>query len=357
MPSPPENLREFTDPASLPADARGIFGDGLFDSTAWYSVVTSSALPPGGRPAILVFGTPAEVVFPMLRLPRGAASLTTPYTCLWTPLAALNTDTETLMSAGRALAAWCRSLGAVRLDCLDFDDPRWWHILRGVRAMGFLPLQFNHFGNWTIDLRDADFDFYMADRPGALRATFKRRRTRLARSGAALRMVRGAAGLDDAIAAFEAVYARSWKPAEPYPNFNAALMRACATDGSLRLALLERAGHAIAAQLWAVRGGTATVLKLAYDEAEKAGSPGTVLTGLAIQDLMAHDRVTRLDFGRGDDTYKRDWSNTRRQRVGLVIANPCHPRGLLAIARHLAGRLRAALTRARKAKQQKAVLV
>jgi len=88
-----------------------------------------------------------------------------------------------------------------------------------------------------------------------------------------------------------------------------------------------------------VRAATATVLKLAYDEAEKTSSPGTVLTGLAIQDLMSHDRVTRLDFGRGDDIYKRDWTNTRHQRVGVILANPRHPRGLLAIARHHAGRL------------------
>jgi hypothetical protein len=34
MPSPPENLREFADPAALPDDARALFGGGLFDSLA-----------------------------------------------------------------------------------------------------------------------------------------------------------------------------------------------------------------------------------------------------------------------------------------------------------------------------------
>jgi hypothetical protein len=279
----------------------------------------------------------------MLRLAHGAAALTTPYTCLWAPLTALRLNRETLTEAGSALASWCRPHGAVRLDCLDFEDPHWRDLLQGVRAAGLHVLRFDHFGSWTIELPDTDFDRYVAARPGALRTTLKRRGAKLARSGADLRMVRDIAGLDAAIAAYESVYARSWKQTEPYPDFNAALMRAYATDGSLRLALLERGGHAIAAQFWMVRDSTATVLKLAYDESEKANSPGTVLTGLAIRDLMSEDRITRLDFGRGDDTYKRDWANNRRQRVGLVLANPRHPRGLLAILRHHAGRLRAAL--------------
>jgi CelD/BcsL family acetyltransferase involved in cellulose biosynthesis len=90
-----------------------------------------------------------------------------------------------------------------------------------------------------------------------------------------------------------------------------------------------------------VRNGTATVLKLAYDTAEKASSPGTVLTGLMIKHLMTQETLTGLDFGRGDDSYKRDWTGSRRQRSGLVLAYPRDPAGLMAIARHAAGRMRA----------------
>jgi hypothetical protein len=341
MRSPPELLAEFANLGALPPDALALFGDGLFDTRTWYEIASATAVPAAAHPAFLVFGTPASVIFPMLRVVHSATSLTTPYTCLWAPLTAPCPHRETLTEAGNALASWCRPHGAVRLDCIDFDDPRWSDLLQGVRAAGLRVLRFDHFASWSIDLPNGDFDSYLAARPGALRTTLKRRGAKLASSGAVLRMVRGAAGLADAIAAYESVYARSWKQSEPYPDFNAALMRACAIDGSLRLALLERAGHAIAAQFWAVRAGTATVLKLAYDESEKTNSPGTVLTGLAIRDLMAHDRVTSLDFGRGDDTYKRDWATTRRQRVGLILANPRHPRGLAAIFRHLAGRVRA----------------
>lgn len=329
---------------ALPDDARALFGSGLFDSLAWYRTVTQTALPDGAQPAFLVVGTPATVIFPMLSDPRGAASsLTTPYTCLWAPLSQAGATGAVLRAAGWALAAWCKPHGAVRLDALDLADPRWPDLLAGIRAGGLTPLTFDHFGNWHTDVTAVDFAAYLAARPGALRSTLKRRGDRLAACGAALRVVTGGLDLPGAVAAYQSAYARSWKGAEPYPAFNPALMRAAAAAGSLRLGLLERGGAALAAQFWVVSDGTATVLKLAYDEAEKESSPGTVLTGLIIEHLMTHDRLTDLDFGRGDDSYKRDWTGDRRQRSGVVLANPRHPAGILAMARHAAGRVRAVI--------------
>jgi hypothetical protein len=336
-------LASFPDVDTLPGDVRDLFGGGPCDSLAWYEAVTSAALPEGAKARFLAFGSPARVVFPMLRLARGAASLTTPYTCLWSPLTAPNADAAVLRAAGGALAAWCRPHGAVRLDALDLGNPQWAAMLDGVRAAGLLALRFDHFGNWHAALPAGGFDAYLAARPGALRATISRKGARLAAAGAGLRVVAAADELPAAIAAYEAVYASSWKDREPYPAFSAALMRACAADGALRLALLEQAGKPLAAQIWMVNAGTATVLKLAYDAAAQAASPGTVLTGLMIRHLLTHDRVTHLDFGRGDDSYKRDWVGERRQRSGVLLVNPRAPVGLLALARHLAGRARAVI--------------
>ena len=91
-----------------------------------------------------------------------------------------------------------------------------------------------------------------------------------------------------------------------------------------------------------VAGGTATVLKLAHDEAARARSPGTVLTALMIRALLERDGVAELDFGRGDDAYKSLWAGRRRQRIGVLLVNPRRPLGLLAL---VSSALRGALPR------------
>jgi CelD/BcsL family acetyltransferase involved in cellulose biosynthesis len=79
------------------------------------------------------------------------------------------------------------------------------------------------------------------------------------------------------------------------------------------------------------------VLKLAHDEAFKAHSPGTVLTAMMIRHLLDNERVTRIDFGRGDDAYKQGWAVERQQRVGVVLVDPGRPAGLVALLRHRFG--------------------
>ena len=68
--------------------------------------------------------------------------------------------------------------------------------------------------------------------------------------------------------------------------------------------------------------------KLAHDESALALSPGTVLTALMIRHLLNEDDVLELDFGRGDDPYKRNWAGLRRQRRGIVLFDMRHPAGL-----------------------------
>jgi CelD/BcsL family acetyltransferase involved in cellulose biosynthesis len=149
--------------------------------------------------------------------------------------------------------------------------------------------------------------------------------------------------MDQATAAFEAVYQRSWKDREPFPTFNVALMRGFAAIGLLRFGVWSIGVEAVAVQVWMVRDGHAIVLKLAHDEAFKAHSPGTVLTALMLRHLLDNEHVARIDFGRGDDPYKQGWATQRRQRIGLLLVNPWRARGAAELLRHAAGRLRAGL--------------
>jgi CelD/BcsL family acetyltransferase involved in cellulose biosynthesis len=147
--------------------------------------------------------------------------------------------------------------------------------------------------------------------------------------------------MNQAAEAFELVYRRSWKNAEPYPDFNVALMRAMAERGWLRLGVWSIETEPVAVQFWAVHAGQAIVLKLAHDEAFKTHSPGTVLTAIMIRHLLDNEHVAQIDLGRGDDTYKQGWAVERRQRIGVLLINPRRPAGLIALLRHASGRIAA----------------
>jgi hypothetical protein len=336
-------------PDDLDASARALLGQsGFFSTEAWWRTVWRAGVPPGGT---ALFGRvghgEATILLPLLRDASGRlAALTTPYTCLYQPMAGPRAD---LVQAGRALGRAARFGPGLRLDAMDPDWPGLGALLVGARATAVVPLRFDHFGNWHEDVTGLDWPRYLARRPGALREVIRRRLRDADRNAAlAFSLVSGTTEVAAGIAAYEAVYARSWKEPEPFPDFNAELMRQTA-GGALRLGLLHLGGVPIAAQMWVVQDGVAAVLKLAHDEAHKALSPGTVLTSRMVMHLLGSGGIAALDFGRGDDAYKRLWAGSRRQRIGIMLASPWHPAGATLIARHLAGKLRRSLSQPRGA--------
>jgi CelD/BcsL family acetyltransferase involved in cellulose biosynthesis len=332
--------------AGLPADARALLDAAAQDdfqfSAAWFAAVAQAALPPGARPLFLLWRETGRTValLALQRLASGRlAGLTSPYTCRFRPLVAATATEAELRRAGDRFGRWWRASGPLRLEALDPDWPGRAPLLAGLRAAGVVALRFAQFGNWYLPLAGLDWAGYLAGRPGALRATIRRRVARAARDPAiAFALISGGAALEAGIAAYESVHASSWKPPEPYPAFGPALLRAAAGAGVLRLGVLRQGGAPVAAQYWTLAGGTATVLKLAHDERARALSPGTVLTALMIRHLLERDGAAVLDFGRGDDPYKAGWTGLRRPREGLLLCPLAHPAGLAALARHGLGR-------------------
>jgi len=314
----------------------------VFSGRAFLDAMLRAAIPAGATPLL---AEADGVLLTLLRNRDGAlGSLTTPYSLAWRPLLAGAAPRE----AGRALGRLLRGR-PVRLEALDPDTPGLPAFRAGLGAARLVALPYAHFGNWHEVLAEGTgWAAYLAARPPALRTTITRKLHRAARDFAFEPAAQPGPALEAGIAAYEEVRAGSWKPEEPHPRFDATLMRAMAAIGALRLGVLrDKAGVAVAAQYWVVDGGRAWVLKLSHLEAAKAASPGTALTAMMVRALLEGDGVRELDFGRGDDDYKKLWVAHRRQRIGLLLADPLHPAGLAALARHWAGRARRMLRGAR----------
>jgi len=319
----------------------------LFTSRPWFETFVEAGLAAGATPLFLVLadeGGRARALLPCQRPGDDpgvgnptVASLTSFYSCDFRPLIADGLDPAgTARALGRELARRLAGEPLVRIDSLDSGLPILEPFLAGMARPGRLVARYAHFGRWSEELGDMSYPDYLAQRDGALREVIRRKGNKLERAGGSFEIVDGG-DVERGIAAYEAVYARSWKEPEPFPLFQPTLMRKLARAGWLRLALCHLEGRPIAAQLWVVVAGRATVLKLAHEQGTDRQSPGTLLTAFAIRTLMERDRITALDFGRGDDDYKRAWTRHRTPHVGVLWTSIARRPALA--ARHMLGTL------------------
>ena len=190
-------------------------------------------------------------------------------------------------------------------------------LMDGLRCAGYSVHDYFAHGNWYLPVQGTWSD-YLVSRPGALRSTIARMSKRIAAQGGRIEIVTAPEEVPRAAAAYERVYARSWKKAEPVPDFMRELMAWAAGRGWLRLGLVWMGEVPVAAQVWIVAHGRAAIYKLAYDEAWGHLAPGTVLSARLMEHAIDVDRVHEVDYLVGDDPYKRDWMTHRRERRGLV---------------------------------------
>jgi hypothetical protein len=340
----PVRIEVFASFGALPADVPDRLDSSLFACPTWWRCVQAEARPVGQTPCFVLCrlrGQPSGLL-PLWRATNGRlSSLTTPYSCLYSVWLASDLTKAEQAKVCRGLMHFCATSAVTALEALDAGANGTDALSVSARQTGLWVLRFAHFGNWHEDVTGLNWVAYLARRPGALRETIRRRLRQAERHpNAMLTVIDGTDGLEAGIAAYEAVFERSWKEPEPYPRFNPALMRALAPLGTLRLGLWHIGDRPAAAQFWVIEHGHATVLKLAHDEAFRALSPGTVLTALMLRRLLDQEHLAEIDFGRGDDKYKQGWATARRQRIGLLLVNPRRPNGWMVLARHGLGRLR-----------------
>ncbi|MFM5917994.1 MAG: GNAT family N-acetyltransferase [Novosphingobium sp.] len=172
--------------------------------------------------------------------------------------------------------------------------------------------------NHVLHLKGRSYADYLAARPGPLRTTLKRKTNKVS-------VIIETTFNPASWAAYEAIYAQSWKPEEGSPEFLRAFAQEEGAAGRLRLALAHADGEPVAAQFWTVENGTAYIHKLAHTEASKPLSPGTTLSAALFERVIDIDKVETVDFGTGDNPYKRDWMEEIRPRYRLTMYRPGWP--------------------------------
>ncbi len=190
-------------------------------------------------------------------------------------------------------------------------------------SAGFITYPWAQHRNWRLEVAGRSFETYYNDLDSRLRNTIERRE----RKGAREHELRFAiypqddVGLDNAIEHYDAVYAASWKEPEPFPDFMSNLMRCAAKLGIARIGLAWVDGAPAAAQLWLNENEVSFIYKLAYREEFRDLSIGTLLSKRMFQHAIDVDNVTTIDYGTGDEAYKKDWMSESRLLSGLLCCN------------------------------------
>ncbi len=304
---------------------------GPFDRADWYADLVDASQ---SVPCVAVASKgDAMAALVMQQQGRRLESLVNWYSFTWRPLITPQTDEAALLSAlahdlkGRSerITLWPipdEDISASRLETA-FRDAGWFVIRE--------PCDTNH----VLTVGRRSYADYLATRPGPLRTTLKRKAKKVE--------VEIASRFDPCLwEQYEAIYSRSWKPEEGDSDLLRRFAEAEGEAGRIRFAVARHEGRSVAAQFWTVEAGTAFIHKLAHAEESRNLSAGTTLTAALMEQVIDRDAVGFVDFGTGDDNYKRDWMDTVRPRYRLDCLNPASPRSwphmARAALRHLASR-------------------
>lgn len=272
---------------------------------------------------------------------RQLSSLANFYTITFSPLvnSADADSNQGLIALAKAIATDANRWDSVDLRPLDRDEPIYACLLNSFKSAGMVVQPYFCFGNWYLPTVGLTFEEYFKTLPSATQNTIRRKTKKLEKTGKSrVEIVTGIENLEQAIASYEQIYISSWKRPEPYPEFVPGLIRTCAERNWLRMGVIYLDDQPIAAQVWIVNSGKATIYKLGHDQRFDEFSAGSILTTAMIRHVLDVDKVREIDFGSGDDPYKKNWLPQRRERWGILAMNPRTLLGCLGIVRNIGGR-------------------
>jgi hypothetical protein len=322
----------YTDWNQLPESANALFEQGekdsIFFSRPWFENLTTTALD-DDQAMTLACVVSGNKVMAILPLTKGAGnswlSLKHRYATHYSLLLADDDQQQILTCLVEGLSQL--PLHSLLIEPVADDDSRIIGLQRAMETAGYNCERIFRLYNWILRVQGRSYEDYMAARPARLRNTITRKMRKLDREhGYEIRLFTGDE-VPQAMPDYYTVYSASWKANEQYVEFLDGIVEYFSRPGWSRLAVLYVKGQPIAAQLWFVLHGKANIFRLAYDEAWKNYSPGSILTRFLMEYVIDTDKVEEIDFLTGNDTYKQDWMSDRRERFALSCVKSVKPAG------------------------------
>lgn len=309
----------------------------LFDRLDWFESLHAGVLP-HNQPLIARAQEGNASLWLMLMVDgRTALSMAYWYSFAWRPIWTGDPDDATKLALATELLGGVRRHAAkLVLSPVPVEDGSVAILEQAMRQAGWAVASEAISHNHWLETNGRSFADWWAERPGALRSTVKRKGNK------GLVSLEIHTRFDDQLwDEFEAVYRESWKPPESHPDFLRRWARQEGEAGSLRLAIARVEGKAVAAQFWSTDDGVAYIHKLSHVAGHDALSPGTLLTHALFTKAFDEDKVSRIDFGTGDDGYKRDWMEQTAPLMTLTGWDRAQPSAWPSMAKSFASRVAA----------------
>ena len=307
--------------------------DSVFFSRPWFESLAATVLDDNETMllACVVVGNRVMAILPLMQTDGNILySLKHKYTPLYSLLLADDDQQRVLACLAQGLSKL--PLRGVLLEPVADNDDKLSGLQRVMESAGFSCSHIFRDYNWIYHVRGQSYEDYLAARPAKLRNTLSRKTRKLEREHAyEIRLFTGA-DVPHGMSDYYAVYCASWKQNEQNVGFIADFVARFSIAGSsgsgwTRLAILYVREQPVAAQLWFVHQGKASIFRLAYDKAWKSYSPGSILTGFLMEYVIDVDKVEEIDFLSGNDAYKQDWMAERRERFLLSCVRNVRPLG------------------------------
>lgn len=312
-------------------EAIGTGGESLFGKLAWFDLLQKHIIKQNEEVVyycVVNQQQTIEALFPLIKSssssPSGYTlkSLANFYSMEYEPF-----FVKHARKSKKAIATFVRYLateekGWKSLDFFPLDEGKITNIfLKEELAQYFNLTSSICHKNWIYVNDGEDYENYLSHSPTRIKDIRRKERRTFRDHKVDFKIWTHETNSDQYISDYNEVYNHSWKDKEQFSNFIPDLIRLCARENILRLGILYVDDIPTAAQFNIFHNETTLIYKLSYHEDYTNLSVGAILSHKMMNHAFDQDKSKVIDYGGGDDEYKKEWMNNCRNKMTLTTYN------------------------------------